>query len=64
MFMKFSCSFDSGKVLFDGIEVWRIGREKQECCSSLFNELLGFVGLMKRGIVHHHHMIGLQDWTK
>ncbi len=61
MLMTLACFFDGRKVVFDRIEVRRIGQEKQEGGSGLFNELLGFGGLMKRGIVHDHHMILLQD---
>ena len=64
MFMKFSSFFDGGKVVFHRIKLQQIRRKKQQCGPGLFNQLLGCGRLLKWGIVHHHHMISLLDWTE
>jgi hypothetical protein len=46
--------------LLDGVEVWRIGRQKQQRAACRFNQLTRFDGLMEACIVHNHDMVGWQ----
>lgn len=43
----------------DGIEVGRIGREKQQDRARWCDELPGFGRGMKRGLVHDHEVVGI-----
>ena len=51
---------EGGPEMFDGIEVGRAGRQKQELATGGSHQLLRRQGLMEPGVVQHDHAAGRQ----
>ena len=47
-------------MFFNGVEIWRIGGQKDEFVSAFLNDLPGFLSFVKAGIVHDDQGAGLQ----
>ena len=60
LFLILPALLEGGEVMLDGIEVWRIGCEKQQGRASGRDELRRFGCGMKCGVVHDHEMVGVQ----
>ena len=64
MFVVFSGPFDVGEVVFDGVEIRRIGRQEKQGGSFSVEELFGFCAFVERHIIHDDHMIVIQYGAK
>lgn len=60
MFIVFSGTFDVGEVVFDGVEIGRIGRQEEQGGSFTVDEFFGFCAFVERHIIHDNHMIVIQ----
>ena len=47
-------------MFFNGVEIWRIGGQKDEFVSAFLKDLPGFLSFVKAGIVHDDQGAGLQ----
>ena len=52
--------FELGPGVFDGIQVGRIGRQVKQLCMAGFDPFAYPVRLMRRQVIHHHHVVGPQ----
>ena len=55
---------EGSEIMLDGVEVGRIGREKEQGRASRCDELRGFGRGMKRGVVHDHEVVGIEPWAQ
>lgn len=62
--MVLSALFEGGKVVLNGVEVGRIGRQEQQGGAGVCNELRRLRRFVKGGIVHDHKMTTVQAWAQ
>src|ERR1700679_393113 len=48
----------------DGVEVWRVGWEIEQCCSTGCDSLAYAGDLVRAEVVHDHHIARSQCWTE
>ena len=54
--MVFAEAFDSGEVVFDGVQVGRVRRQEQERGRFACDQLLGLGTFVEGRVIHDHHM--------
>ena len=61
MFVVFAEAFDSGEVVFDGVQVWGVRRQEQESGGVAVDQLLGLGTFVEGRVIHNHHMRVVQQ---
>lgn len=53
--------FERKPAVFNGVQIWGVGRQEFLGAARAFNELAGFGGLMETGVVIDHNLSWFQD---
>lgn len=46
--------FEVRPSMFDWVEVWRVGRQADQCRPRAFDHLSDIIALVPRGVIHNH----------
>ena len=52
----FPQAFESGEVVFDGVQIGRVWRQEQESGPGAFDQLVGLGTFVEGGVIHDHHL--------
>ena len=56
MCVVFPEAFESGEIMFDGVQIGRVRRQEQERGPSAFDQLVGLGTFVEGGVIHDHHL--------